>query len=446
MSVEKILELQKAIQSRMAEVEAMKNKAEGEKRNPTDEERQKAIEWIKDAEEMAATVEVFKREATLKDKLSQGANDVIIRPNLMTEDELQKKFQHMPPKELRFSSFGENILAIKTANQGGGQDRRLGFVEGKLRATGMGEAVPSDGGFLLQPDYSSELITAAYAASPVVSRVRRIPIGPNANGLVMNAVKESSRVSSIWGGIIMYWLDEAADKTPSAPKLRKIELKLKKVAGLWYATDELLQDATALSAVANAGFTEALDMSMEGVILRGSGVGQPLGILLSGCLISVGKETGQLADTIQAENIVNMFARMWPRGMSNAIWLISQSILPQLMFMTMPGLPTIPLYMPPGGLSVAPYGTLMGRPVFAIENCSKLGDKGDIIFADLSQYLLIDKGGPQTASSIHVKFVSDETAFRIVYRTDGQPVWVEALTPKDNSSTVSPFITLDERA
>jgi HK97 family phage major capsid protein len=442
---DKIVELSKLIQNRLAEINALKTKVEGEKRHMNEEERKQYADWMTDTNTYGEELELAKREAGLHDKLSKGSNDHVIRPEL-TEDEVMKKFPGMPPKELRFSSFGENLLAIKNANVGGGQDRRLGYQETKLRATGMNEAIPSDGGFLLQQDYSDELITKIYTASPVVSRVRKIPIGANSNGLTMKAIKETSRVSSIWGGIIMYWLAEAADKTPSRPEFRQIEMKLKKVAGLWYATDELLQDATALGAVATGGFTEALDVELEKMIIRGTGVGQPLGLLSSGCLISVDKEGGQLADTIQAENIVNIFARMWPRGMANAVWLISNSIYPQLMFMTMPGLPTIPLFMPPTGLAGSPYGTLLGRPIYAIENCSKLGDKGDIIFADLSQYMMIEKGGPDIASSIHVKFANDETCFRIVYRTDGQPIWAAALTPKDNSSTVGPFITLAERA
>lgn len=445
MSADKILELSKLIQSSMAECDAMKTQAEGEKRHLNEEERKRFAEFMSNVVIYSEELELMKKEVSVKDILSRATNDRIFKPALLTDDEVTRKYPNMPPKDLRFSSFGENLMAIRVANTGGGQDRRLGYLEGQLRALGMNEAIPSDGGFMIQTDYSSELIAKVYATSPVPSRVRRIPIGANANGLKINAIKESSRVSSIWGGIIMYWLDEGALKTPTHPELRQIELKLKKIAGLWYATDELLQDATALSAVANDGFTEALDVEMERVIIRGTGVGQPLGILASGALISVPAEGGQLADTIVAENIVNMFSRMWARGTGNAVWLISQSILPQLMFMTMPGLPTIPLYMPPGGLSVGPYGTLMGRPVFAIENCSALGDLGDIMFCDLSQYLMIDKGGAQVASSIHVKFLYDETAFRIVYRTDGQPIWVAALTPKDGSATVSPFIALAAR-
>jgi HK97 family phage major capsid protein len=67
---------------------------------------------------------------------------------------------------------------------------------------------------------------------------------------------------------------------------------------------------------------------------------------------------------------------------------------------------------------------------------------GDLLLASPSQYALITKGGVQAASSIHVRFVYDETAFRFVYRVDGQPVWASSVTANDGSSTISPFVAL----
>jgi HK97 family phage major capsid protein len=104
-----------------------------------------------------------------------------------------------------------------------------------------------------------------------------------------------------------------------------------------------------------------------------------------------------------------------------------------------------PVYMPPGGLSAAPYGTLMGRPVIPVEQCSTLGTVGDIVLADMSQYLLIDKGGIQSAVSMHVQFANDETVLRFVYRVDGQSLWSDDLTPYQGTNTVSPFVALASR-
>jgi len=104
------------------------------------------------------------------------------------------------------------------------------------------------------------------------------------------------------------------------------------------------------------------------------------------------------------------------------------------------------VFMPPGGLSGSMYGTLLGRPIIEVEYASTLGTLGDVILASLSQYQGIQKGGVESASSIHFVFDHDETVFRFVYRFDGQPTWNSAVTPHSGSAnTVSPFVVLAGR-
>jgi len=103
----------------------------------------------------------------------------------------------------------------------------------------------------------------------------------------------------------------------------------------------------------------------------------------------------------------------------------------------------VPVYLPAGGISGQPYGTIFGRPVIAIEQASDdVGTTGDIMLADLSQYLMIEKGSLETASSIHVRFLYDEQVFRFIYRCDGQPLWNSTLTAYGGNNTVSPFVVL----
>jgi len=101
--------------------------------------------------------------------------------------------------------------------------------------------------------------------------------------------------------------------------------------------------------------------------------------------------------------------------------------------------------MPPGGLSGSPYGSLFGRPVIEIEQADTVGDVGDINLVAMSEYKMIDKGGVQSASSIHVRFVNDETVFRMVLRIDGEPSWALPLTPYQSALTQSPFVVLEAR-
>lgn len=322
---------------------------------------------------------------------------------------------------------------------------------GRSAATGLGESIGSEGGFLVGTDMATELLRRTYQNTTVLnggagfSGCRRLPLSANSNSIKINAIKETSRADgSRWGGVQAYWIEEAGSKTASKPDFRQMELSLKKLIGLLYATDELLADATALNAVVTEAFAEEFAFKIQDGLINGTGAGMPLGIVNAGCLVSQSRETGQ-GSTIEKENIDKMWSRMWPSGVANSVWFINQQCYPELFAMTLDvGTGGMPVYLPPGGLSTSPFGTLMGRPVVPIEQCQALGTLGDILFCDLSQMLFCDKGPMEMASSIHVKFTYDESCFRFVYRCDAQPAWASALTPYTGgaTATVGPFIAL----
>lgn len=343
----------------------------------------------------------------------------------------------------RFTNFGQQLVAIMDAGRPGGRvDPRLFNVAAKE----LTESVPSDGGFLVQTDFSNELLQQVYQTGILAPKCRRIQISGNANGIKMNGVDETSRAATRSGGVLAYWKGEADEKTKSKPKFRQIELSLRKLIGLCYATDELLADASALEGFIKMAFAAEFGFQVDNAIINGTGAGQPLGILNAGCLVSVGKEAGQ-GKTVIWENVVNMYARLFATSRANAAWYINQAVEPQLMNMKMDvGTGGVPVYLPAGGASVSPYATLFGRPVIPIEQAAALGDQGDIIFGDFAGgYMLAEKGGIQSDMSIHVQFVYDESVFRFVMRLDGQPVRASALTPFKGSDTLSHFVVLDAR-
>ena len=249
------------------------------------------------------------------------------------------------------------------------------------------------------------------------------------------------------GGITASWEGEGTQATQTKPVLQQKTVQLNKLRVLVPVTDELLEDAPAMGAYLRKKAPEKMDFKITLAIVQGTGVGQPLGILNSGCLVSIAKESGQSADTIVFENITTMWSRMYAPSRATAIWLINQDIEPQLLTMSFEGTSSsVPAYLPANGLSATPFATLMGRPVVPTQACETLGDKGDIILSDLGQYLTATKsGGIRAETSIHLWFDYDVTAFKFVMRIAGQPWWSAATSPRVGSNTVSPFITLDER-
>ena len=352
-----------------------------------------------------------------------------------------------PQADKHFASFGEQLQAIARAaltGKAGNQqiDSRL------VRApTGAGEVDPTGGGFLVQTDFQQAIFMLAHDMGELLGRVNKIPISANANGLKINAVDETSRATgSRWGGVQSYWVNEGDTVTKTKPKFRRVEFDLHKLFSIAYITDELLADSTAMMSVLGQAFSEEIMFMTEDAIFEGSGAGLPLGFMNSPALVSVAKQAGQATQTIVKENIDAMWSRCWGRSRKNAVWLVNQLVEPQLNQMNQAvGTGGQLVYLPPGGLSAAPYATLYGRPVITTEYSAGTGTPGDITLVDLSQYTLVDKGGVQSATSMHIAFLTDEMAFRITYRVDGKPMWYAPLTPFKGGQTLSPFVALATR-
>jgi HK97 family phage major capsid protein len=412
---------------------AVIDRAESEDRFLTDEESKTVREL---EAEIGKWDESIRRSESLA-KITESA----VADGESGEARTEPKVKPAPTRdeEKRFNTFGEQLMAVYRSSAAGARvDERL--ITRSI--SGANETNPTDGGFLVQTDFAAELLKRAFDTGALAGKARRIPISTNANGLKINAIDDDNRKDGCrWGGVQTYWQEEAEQFAASKPKFRQMELNLKKLTGLCYATDELLQDAAALESVIRQAFAEEFAFKIDDAILAGTGAGQPLGILKSGALVKQELEAGQTAK-ITVENLIKIWSRLWGRSRANAVWYINQELEPLLYTLR---IGDKPVYIPAGGLSETPYATLFGRPVVPLEQCSATGEIGDILLADISQYLLIDKGDVNAQSSIHCRFLYDEEVFRFIYRVDGMPIWNKPITPYKGSATLSPFVALAKR-
>jgi HK97 family phage major capsid protein len=181
-------------------------------------------------------------------------------------------------------------------------------------------------------------------------------------------------------------------------------------------------------------------------IISGNGMGKPQGIINSPFTVAQAAEGGQTADTVVAANVLKMYSRMFPASKANAAWYIHPQVEEQLRLLKDDNGDF--LYISPGGqMNQTPYGQLLGRPVVPLMGgMPALGDVGDIIFADLSYYYMIQKaGGVKSASSIHLLFDKEQTAFRFSLRLDGRCPFQAPVTTENGSYSMSAFITLAAR-
>ena len=344
-----------------------------------------------------------------------------------------------------FDGLGDFFRSVVQAEQ------QPGRMDPRLRASGANTQVSTEGGFAVPAGQVNIFLDTMYSTGEVLSRVTRRPISVG-NTYSERLLKESSRVSgSRFGGITTGWVGEGNDITASKPALREVNLTLRKVAAAAYLTEEQIADGPALESFIKQAAPEALRFAVEEAIYAGSGAGQPLGFLNAGGLVSQAIEGSQtIANTSEYiwKNASKMYGRMPASMRANAFWFINQELYANIITSTAGAAANgaTTLFMAPGRLADAPNGAILGRPIVPVEYASAQGTVGDFVFANLSDYLVIDKGGVQQAQSLHVRFLQDEQVLKFTYRVDGSPRTNVAITPNKGTDTQSPYIALAARS
>jgi HK97 family phage major capsid protein len=457
MESETIKNLKDSLLDIQEQIQAMEAHAEAEGRDLTEDEDREMRSLFSQFDAVSEQIERKERIEAQRAKLAQSVG----RQTEPNPTEPQNAIDHEPaPQNSRrrailepqftrdkgkwgWKNMGEYAIAIRQAARQGGQlDPRLVM---NAPTTYSSEGVGADGGFAVPPDFRQEIWQKVNGEDSLLAMTDQNPTSKNT--IVFPADETTPWDSS--GGIQAYFESEAGQLTQSKVALQDKTIRLNKLTALIPVTEELMEDAPGLDGYLRKKVGEKFDFKLNLKFVQGTGAGEPLGILNAASLVSVGAESGQSADTVVAENIMNMWVRLYAPCRRNAIWLINQDIEAQLMQMVIQGTNSgvFPVYMPPSGLSAAPYGTLMGRPVFPTQACETLGDKGDIILVDLKQYMTAVKTGNVRADvSMHLWFDYDVLAYRFILRIAGQPWWAAYITPRDSSNYISWAVTLDARA
>jgi HK97 family phage major capsid protein len=436
-----------------ADSSAILAKLDEEKREPTTEEAasvkentaeinrlQGLINMRADALRLNASLAAPKPRATTPTATPAQENNGGARPAFSAGRTTPSNLQGQHARTQGFGHMGEFSRAVLNAELGRGDlDVRL---RNASVSTSGNEGSGADGGFLVPPEFRDRILAHVFDETDLLGRTDQQITSRNS---ISFPVDENTP----WGtsGVRGYWVGEGTAPTQSKHNFRERTLKTNKLAALCPVTDELLEDAPSLGNYMESAVGRVFSYIIGNSIIDGSGAGQPLGFLRSPALVTVAAEGGQTADTVNAANVTNMWARMPATNRMSAIWLVNPDVEAQLIRMTLGGSSVaFPVYMPPNGLSQSPFATLLGRPVVPHMACKAIGDVGDICYVDLKQYVTAVKtGGIKTDVSMHLFFDQAVSAYRFVLRIDGRPWPSQAITPPNGSSTLSPFLTLAAR-
>jgi len=137
-----------------------------------------------------------------------------------------------------------------------------------------------------------------------------------------------------------------------------------------------------------------------------------------------------------------------PSSQKNSVFLINNDCLPQLFTMSVAvGTGGAPIFLPANGAADAPFGTLLGRPLLAIEQAKSIGNTGDCMLCDFTNgYIVAEKSSGMRADiSVHYRFINGEAVYRFQMRLDSQPVLGSPVTPANGTNTLGHFVKIDDR-
>lgn len=418
------------------------------------------------AAEIDKGMEMAKNRATTLESIkaqSDKVDDLQIREALLMQALNTAEGKENPPQSKKlgqnggFRSLGEFASAVHNAcTLNATVDSRLVRND----ASGANETTGADGGYLVPPDYAAGVIDLIQEQSILLPQARRVTIA--GNRLIEAYLVESKRDDGHrHGGVLAYWKGEAQQYKASKPTFGERTTQLDKLTAICPVTEELLMDEPAIESTLDTKVAQEFAWKADAAIFGGSGSGSmPLGMVMpttNTALVTVDKESGQAAGTVNVQNILKMWNRMPAQCRANAKWYINQDLELQLMQLMM-GTDTVatsdsgvtvsfggPLWLPAGAYGNE-NGKLLGRDVIPLEQAAAVGAVGDIAFLDATQYLIVERAGINKQTSMHMYFDTDEVAFKFSWRVGGRPDWMTAITGANSTIARSPYVALAARA
>ncbi len=352
-----------------------------------------------------------------------------------------RRFAEMfPQARLDLGGFASSEEYLATLHSGLADPRLVpAHAPRGLMATATG-TVPSDGGFSVPTQVFAEWLDSSLESEIVRSRADVRPM--TTSEAIAAGWDDADHSAELYGGFAGQWVEEDGAMTVQTPNMRNIKLKARKLALLASASNELIADGVGYESQLGMAITKALGWFLDRAFFNGQGAAAPMGIWNAPCTITVPKRGGQSAATIMYDNLTDMFARLHPASIANAVWVANSTAIPSLLTLGIPvgtgGMPFPVMSQANGEFRI------FTRPVIFTEKAAAIGNVGDIGLYDFSQYVVGIRQEFQLAKSVEAGFTQDKSYYRGIIRVDGQPKLSAPVTPA-NGQTLSPFVVLAAR-
>lgn len=305
----------------------------------------------------------------------------------------------------------------------------------------LAESAGSTGGFLVVDEQRTDLLAVPAPVDNIRARAQVVPMRSRTlKWPTLNQRGTTAGSPHFFGGIEAKWTEEAGEKSITDPAFDEITLTAWKLVCYTRTSDELLADsAVALASFFSGpmGFAGAIKWEEEYTFLRGTGAGQPMGVINAPGTITVPRQQQLFL------NVADITAMVEASYGDNLVWHISRSQMSNLLQLNGPAANPYYIFIPNGRDGVP--ATLMGYPIIWSDKLPRRFTAGDIVLANWQYYLIGDRQMTTIDSTNVERFRYDQTSWRAVHRVDGQPQLRSPLTYDDGLTQVSPFVILGDK-
>jgi HK97 family phage major capsid protein len=313
----------------------------------------------------------------------------------------------------------------------------------------LSEGSGSSGGYAVPVTYEREISRIAALMAFFEPLAYQVTMGADQHKFPMlnqtdNPSSSGVGASGFFGGMYFTMDAEASTLTERAPTFKQGNLQARKLSGLTAMSNELRADAPQVEQELLQIFAEGLAASKQYLFLNGDGVGKPLGALNAANPARLTHSRKGSGNDIEINDVTGLMSKMIPSLFGNAVFVCHPLALDNLMQLSLVTNGD-PAFTPTSNAAPGSplIGSLVGKPVYASEYCAVPGSAGDLAFIAPKAYAVGTRSGILIAGSEHAYFTSDQYAWRVTTRIDGQPRLDGTIKLADGSNTaVSAFVVL----
>lgn len=345
-------------------------------------------------------------------------------------------------KDKGAKSFGDFLLAVYRKDT-----KRLSTIYGSTKDADATKDMSIDtgtaGGYLVPHEYTARLLQVAGMQSQIMGRVQQVPVGSESG--TYPALDQyftptaGSGATADAGRVTAATTAAGVTLTETQARFTSLDWRVNKVGGFVEVENELIADSPfAIEQLLTSLFGVAISAKNERNVLRGTGAGEPLGILSADCAIGITPNSNNLFAYTDALTMLSRFKAVG----GSPVWLIHPSMWPDIGKFEVGTGGAVYQSNVQAGLG-AP---LLGAPILQSEHLPQADNSGCVILADLNAYLFFLRSQLSIAYSEHAAFTSDKGTWRFTQRNDGKP-WLKGpitLADPQGSYTVSPMVYFND--